>query len=1088
MPRSLQAVSILVPLIGRGVQLLSLYDAARLRIEIELLQPLPERAFNFAYRRSHRGNIKKLRAAIERWTETRDWTKGTNALLSALVRQDSKTRSIDIDDCSRVIDNDDIVKYFEALTRFRRSPQPSFLAKVAFRFGFVAPLHLVTGVLARYEDEWGPVIDAYGRSVIRPGDAFRYSPTREFQSFIFDCWMIWGPSIPICTCPEWRGEVALQYGFGDEDNSLILRCPNPQILRDLDERNRSLIQGKQSASSDETSEPEESPVARRVRVSGILKWGPALHNDAFCSAQQAIWNDERLVLDITEASAADSIRIAGGTDEQAYARYYSAYLWVAFVICKSDNSGSDGYKPYNEKHRWRDLIPFFSHANIASADTYSFYRDQLAHSALEGVLEILRDERKPVLRFACAVDESGCGYDLLYSPPTDTTIRQTMIDLVDKLKARGDRDTREALSRLRIGGGKEPLPAFMEGDYSACALPGIVDDYFEEMDKDNPLCHELRWSLRSDRRLLKRFYADCLVSEIPGPNARDSLSHIRKNLRLKDSYGYAKQKNNYHVVVVLEGDELIGGAIATYLFTPNAGVIEYLIVQPDHRKEGVGRRLLEFTERLLHEDADKMRRILGVKANGDIEENPSDGANDQSMHETVKHHNALDWIVAELQDPYRTPVLSNQFDPFVRAHIWRKWDYQILDYPYEQPPLDKKRRPVANLMLMAKPCKFSRFHGSPGGAADSDQPNERNFEIPNGEVDDLVKAYIDVSMPDAPKKPEQEASPVENSPVQLLAVDRYLGWQEGLYVSEVLSASDPALNDAIAAYTSVFANDGLQNPDTNFRKAFQPGGLGRLPKYRYHLWALHTAVSDKKCIGMASFLTMPTAGFANYLGFVESAGGTKIIEQLVACIEEQMMRDRLADETQSADRRKDYARHRNWFGLLIFRLRNWLRGFVLRSKECVPYMKRHMIRFGMASQPDTEGPRGEWYVECPDKFSRDAFQQLYPDPRRRGFYELNVEYRRPYAGGSDQTQTGYIPLLYKQLGRTYEDDKPSIPREKFLKVVGEIYDSVYSDVPIEARKAALDELDKSLKAGEPIVSRDDEHSPLVGRDQQMQLR
>src|ERR1700733_10285680 len=103
-------------------------------------------------------------------------------------------------------------------------------------------MHLVPGVLARYEEDWGPVIDAFGRAVVNSDDDFRYSAARELQLFIFDCWLMWGPSIPICTCPEWHGEVALQYGFGDEDNSLILRCPSPQVLRLLDQDNPSYLE------------------------------------------------------------------------------------------------------------------------------------------------------------------------------------------------------------------------------------------------------------------------------------------------------------------------------------------------------------------------------------------------------------------------------------------------------------------------------------------------------------------------------------------------------------------------------------------------------------------------------------------------------------------------------------------------------------------------------------------------------------------------------------------------------------------------------------------------------------------------------
>lgn len=97
---------------------------------------------------------------------------------------------------------------------------PAFLSRIAISTGFAAPLHLLTGVLARYEQEWQPVAEGYGRSVIQADDPYRYGTARRIQSFIFDCWLLWGPSIPVCTCPQWFGEVALQYGYGDENNAL----------------------------------------------------------------------------------------------------------------------------------------------------------------------------------------------------------------------------------------------------------------------------------------------------------------------------------------------------------------------------------------------------------------------------------------------------------------------------------------------------------------------------------------------------------------------------------------------------------------------------------------------------------------------------------------------------------------------------------------------------------------------------------------------------------------------------------------------------------------------------------------------------
>jgi GNAT superfamily N-acetyltransferase len=1104
MPRSLQAAAILVPLLWRGVQARSFYKAARLRIEIELLQPLPVRPLSLDHRNSHS-------AAIEKWKKDKKaWSKDTNALLAELVGEAEAARTIDVDNCSELLENPDVIRYFDALTRQRlgRSREPVFQSKVAFRSGFVAPLHLITGVLARYEDDWEPVIEGYGSSVTRSGDRFRYSTARELQAFIFDCWFLWGPSIPVCTCPEWHGDVALQYGFGDEDNSLILRCPSPQIVRLLGEEAGPLVESTPPRTSapaaQESAQPQESeqssppPVARRARVSGTLKWGPALSAAGICPAQRAIWNDKRLVLDITGGGRADSIRVAGGTEEQVFTRYYSAYLWIAFVMCKSDNNEPDKDEPDNPHHKWRDLIPFFTHANIAAGETYEFYVDQLARSALEGVLSMLRAESELVLRFACAVDETGCGYELLNAQPTKT-IRKKMTEFA--LKAEADSDNASALCRLRLGETDQPAPPFMDGDYSACALPGIVNDYRDEIKDETLTFHELRWSHRADRKLLKRFYKDCLVPEVSNSDERDSFKHIGKNLRQKEKRSYAKKKNNYHVVVVVDdGDVLVGGAIADYLFEPNAGMIEYLLIQPDYRARGVGRQLLEFTECLLHDDADKMRRLFDVDHAGKlVAQHKHRGVKRTQAHEVVKRHSALDWIVAELDDPYLTSLRPNEFDPFARARVWHNWDYRVLDFPYVQPALDNTRRPVTNLLLMAKICRNSRLADQSDRRGHSAPPKRERQPIACEDVATLVAEYQDFGMPKAPDRQEQPAiksdlvaacprlepaeAPTkeawEEPTLDLISFDEYLGWEQEkhLHVSEVFNRSDPELQNVIEVYKKVFTDSDIAIASKEFERAFDPGGLGRRPRYRYHLWALRRDVNEKECVGMASFLTMPSAGFSAYLGFVESVRGQKLLRPLVARIEEQMVRDRVAASAEEPGRlqklldpilahfeeevvcdrvagsaEKQMVRNREaaaaeepgWgqklLRRIVFRLDTVafrIDAFVARADQFVARVKKPLVRLHLLAPPKVDEQRDGWYVECDGEAARDTCLKL-------GFWELDVKYRQPcLPGKSDEPLSRCLHLMYKTYGRVYETDEKKIPKAAFLEAVREIYASIY---------------------------------------------
>ena len=103
-----------------------------------------------------------------------------------------------------------------------------------------------------------------------------------------------------------------------------------------------------------------------------------------------------------------------------------------------------------------------------------------------------------------------------------------------------------------------------------------------------PTLHELRFTRKSDIELLEHFYHECFVPEFPNPNERETLEDIKEYLHRKETGWYGK--NNYHVVVMLDGDMPIGGSISDYLVEPNAGVIEYLVVSPDHRGTGLGGR------------------------------------------------------------------------------------------------------------------------------------------------------------------------------------------------------------------------------------------------------------------------------------------------------------------------------------------------------------------------------------------------------------------------------------------------------------------------------------------------------------------
>lgn len=175
---------------------------------------------------------------------------------------------------------------------------------------------------------------------------------------------------------------------------------------------------------------------------------------------------------------------------------------------------------------------------------------------------------------------------------------------------------------------------------------------------------------RAGRAALRRFYNKLYVAEFPDPHERESLANMARYLALRAQGGYGA--NNYHVLVAERGGRMLGGAVFDYFAGPNAGVLEFLFTRPGERRRGLGRALLDASLRILQRDA---RAATGKP---------------------------LRAVVAEMNDPLRRSSTPDNMDPSLRAEIWGKWGFGKLDFPYVQPALSPRQKPVATLALVAK--------------------------------------------------------------------------------------------------------------------------------------------------------------------------------------------------------------------------------------------------------------------------------------------------------------------------------------------------------------------------------------------------
>jgi hypothetical protein len=420
----------------------SLFQAARLRVELEMFNPRPAPLLPCA------GVAQRLRNRRDHLRDVLDWRSRLRNLLAQLAENSKQgVAEIRVRTCFDLYKVRDALQcYFTALAHI--APQhlrdrDRCVARLRIEQGCVAPLYLLTGLLDRYDQDWSDVIDDFGRAIAVKDDVLADRALRRLQAFLFDCWLLWGPSIPVCECDEWSGVSALQYGYGDENNSIPLFGPGL-----VEELRKLMARVKDEA---------QPPVAFQASITGVPCWGPNLIEQNFCVAQQALRLPERgLLLEFVR------LEEIGAREEEVKRRYYSAYLWVMFVICAADG------EPIYPQQSWRALLPIYEHGNIADGKAYATLKRQLARKALGLLHEIVAAQ--PALRFrcVCAFDETLCDHAPPFAPP---------VPLLRTLLIERAAEQPELAANVWLDTPND----WKHSAYSACHLPKLITDYYEHI-------------------------------------------------------------------------------------------------------------------------------------------------------------------------------------------------------------------------------------------------------------------------------------------------------------------------------------------------------------------------------------------------------------------------------------------------------------------------------------------------------------------------------------------------------------------------------------------------------------------------------
>ena len=193
----------------------------------------------------------------------------------------------------------------------------------------------------------------------------------------------------------------MQYGYGDESNSVLLQCRSKILFDHL------------------VNSIDRAPLAERIEVTGHVFYRDLIFDDDY---QMQTKRKKRLQhkldanIKALKANIPTQFRKAGGasvivnldpedgvksgTQEGPlqFSDYYGAYLWVMFAICDENNPNEEETRQYKYA-AWRNLLPYFVHGNIAEEKSYHHVSHLVAWAAAMGARKILKAHKDVKLRY-----------------------------------------------------------------------------------------------------------------------------------------------------------------------------------------------------------------------------------------------------------------------------------------------------------------------------------------------------------------------------------------------------------------------------------------------------------------------------------------------------------------------------------------------------------------------------------------------------------------------------------------------------------------------------------------------------------------
>lgn len=535
-----------------GFRILSrkrLFQSVRLFIEYQILMPPAEK--DKADETAMEAYLKEIKTFIKEYHREQAEPQGNRGAAAVPFAEQLR-----VENCFAFSTDEKrsaMLHYFQFLDGFS-GINDRFLIKAKVAKGYLAPLHLVDGMLAQFEDTWATVIRAYDKElnntgrIPAPQRIFGGAELRRQQLFVLDCWLQWGPSIPICGCDNWNrvGMVPLQYGFGDENNSMLLV---PLHDRGREYPDYSFVLGAMRKAS------LAVPFALTVRpafipLGGVDGMRCEVAKGLLNQLGRAQWNmvgrttEGTIVLDYIAVDELIDLTVQGFDkrveDSQKHKHdYYSAYVWAMFVLCWRNYQGVALQNPSEEQNKlcqiigiaagqpvfpaeeapnapppflglpqnpmpWFGMFPFFVHGNIADDATYACSKKQLASKALSCIESMLSEEvevttpdggqtlKMPLhklveFRYASAVDHSGCSDFRKQKLDENLKSSNFIHEYFEESLSDGGKFSalkRNVVIEVNPDNGETNWPNHRE-TYIACKLPGLIAKFYDHCKESN---------------------------------------------------------------------------------------------------------------------------------------------------------------------------------------------------------------------------------------------------------------------------------------------------------------------------------------------------------------------------------------------------------------------------------------------------------------------------------------------------------------------------------------------------------------------------------------------------------------------------